>query len=494
MVKLYSKTKIMNKSKIILYSILTILLLGAIYFRTNTATIYANMANFHYKHNNISKSQIYYEKSFAHGNIDTDTRLFYVNSIINSPLTLSSQEKLVRIAEDKLQDRASYKAKEFLYNLKREIHNQYPLNYVKQATYNQQIVHWGKFPVTYTFLNPEVAPAEYVEEINQAFSMWERVGIPFTRTSGKADITVDFLNTKTDDIENGKKYVVAYTVPNISTTKLLGMNIHFYIQSPDGNFFSNNQIYNTALHEIFHALGFMGHSFEPDNIMYLAKDRENIINDTRVNLTEADISTLKLLYKIKPDITNDNKLKSEYVPYLVLGDEEEINISKVREAKNYIYNAPALPSGYIDMAESLVAQKKYSEAIKNLEKALRLADNDEIRYIVYYDLAVAYNYINHPEMAYDYITRAENIKSDEELHFLKAEVLLKINKAEAIKEYEYLTGVSPQNIEYAVRYANIYIKNKNYLKARKILKHLIKNNPNAKKDERLSPYKILLFL
>ena len=134
------------------------------------------------------------------------------------------------------------------------------------------------------------------------------------------------------------------------------------------------------------------------------------------------------------------------------------------------------------------------KAIKNLEKALRLADNDEIRYIVYYDLAVAYNYINHPEMAYDYITRAENIKSDEELHFLKAEVLLKINKAEAIKEYEYLTGVSPQNIEYAVRYANIYIKNKNYLKARKILKHLIKNNPNAKKDERLSPYKILLFL
>ena len=143
----------MNKTKIILYSILTVLLLGAMYFRANNASIYAGLGNYYYKHNNISKSQMYYEKSFAHGNIDTDAREFYVNSIINSPLTLSSQEKLVKIAEDKLQDRASYQAKEFLYNLKREIHNQYPLNYVKQAPYNQQIVHWGRSPVTYMFLN-----------------------------------------------------------------------------------------------------------------------------------------------------------------------------------------------------------------------------------------------------------------------------------------------------------------------------------------------------
>lgn len=483
----------MNKPKIIFYSILTVLLLGAMYFRANTASIYAGLGNYYYKHNNISKSQMYYEKSFAHGNVDTDAREFYVNSIINSPLTLSSQEKLVRIAEDKLQDRASYQAKEFLYNLKREIHNKYPLNYVKQAPYNQQIVHWGRFPVTYMFLNTEMAPQEYVEEIKQAFSMWERVGIPFVRTSGKADIIVDFQNAKTDDVEYGRKYVVAYTVPNISAAKLLGMNIHFYLQTPDGKFFTKNQIYNTALHEIFHALGFMGHSFEPDNIMYLSKDSESFNNDMRAELTEADISTLKLLYKIKPDITNDNKLKGDYVPYLVLGDDEEINISKAREAKNYIYNAPTLPSGYIDMAESLVAQKKYPDAIRNLEKALRLADNDEIRYVVYYNLAVAYNYIGHQEMAYDYITRAESIKSDEELHFLKAEVLLKINKADAIVEYEYLTNIAPQNVEYAIRYANIYIKDRNYLKARRILKHLVKNNPDVKKDRRLNPYRILLF-
>ena len=96
-------------------------------------------------------------------------------------------------------------------------------------------------------------------------------------------------------------------------------------------------------------------------------------------------------------------------------------------------------------------------------------------------------------MAYDYITRAESIKSDEELHFLKAEVLLKTNKADAITEYEYLTNLAPQNVEYAVRYANIYIKDRNYLKARKILKHLVKNNPDAKKDRRLNPYRILLF-
>lgn len=67
--------------------------------------------------------------------------------------------------------------------------------------------------------------------------------------------------------------------------------------------------------------------------MYLAKDNNAIANDTRESLTEADTSTLQLLYKIKPDVTNSAELKSEYVPYLVLGDDEELNSSKAREAK-----------------------------------------------------------------------------------------------------------------------------------------------------------------
>ncbi len=484
----------MTKSRIVLYSFLTVFLLLALYFYKNAAFVYSQLGNFYYKKNNIEQAQKYYEKSFSLGNTDSSVREIYVNSLINSPLSMGSQAKLVAVAEDKIQDEASIKAKYFLYDLKREIHNQYPENYIKQAPYNQQIVRWNRFPITYAYKNKSELVKDYIIEINKAFDEWEKTGIVlFEEVSGNADIVINFKDNKGKNMEYGRKYVIAYTVPVINSLDLQKMDVIFYLKDPDGNNFSRNQIYNTALHEIFHALGFMGHSFEPENIMYLAKDNNSLINDTRATLTDADISTLKLLYKIKPDISNKGKLKSEYLPYLLLGDDEEINVSKAKEAKNYIYHAPTLPSGYIDLAESLVANKRYPEAIRNLEKALRLADTYEMRRIVYYNLAVTYYYIAHKEMALDYIEKAAEIKDGEDLHFLRAEVLLNTDKENAIKEYEYLIKTYPSNADYTVRLANIYIQEHHYLKARKILKNYLKQNPNMKNDSKFASYGLLLF-
>ncbi len=481
-------------SSVVVYSLLGILVIISFYFHNNADYIYAQIGNWYYKHNEISKAQHFYEKSFLLGNNDSSTREIYVNSIINSPLSLDAQTKLAALAEDKIQDNASLKAKEFLYSLKREIHRQYPDNYIKQAPFNQKVIRWNKFPITYTFKNSQNVPEEYIEEINKAFTEWEKAGVVlFTRTENNADITVNFKNNKNENMEYGRKYVVAYTVPVVVNSTLKGMDINFYIQDPEGGTFTPNQIYNTALHEIFHALGFMGHSFNPDNIMYLAKDNNSLINDKRAVLNDADISTLKLLYKIMPDITNSDDLGSEYISYLVLGNDEEVNISKAREAKNYIYHAPTLPSGYIDLAESLVAEKRYPEAIKNLEKALSLADTDEMKYIVYYNLAIAYYYINHTSMALEYLDNAAKIRDSEELHLLKAEILLPVNKKEAVKEYNNLIKSHPDNQDYVIRLANLHIQDKNYLKARKVLKRYLKRNPKERSNKRFAPYRILIF-
>ena len=418
-----------------------------------------------------------------------------MNSIINSPLTIDSQIKLVNIAEGNITDNAANKAKYFLYDLKREIHRKYPLNYIKQAPYNQKIVHWNHLPITYTFKHTARVPKEYLEEIRNAFNEWEKSGpVMFNETNSKngADIIIDFQTNKAEDIDYGKKYVVAYTTPQINSNILENMYIKFYIQDPDGNMFTKNQIYNTALHEIFHALGFMGHSYNSDNIMYLSKTSQTILNDSRLELTEADIMTLTLLYKIKPDITNEGDLESEYIPYLVLGDDAEVNYTQASEAKHYIYQAPTLPGGYIDLAESFVAQKEYAKAVRALEKALMLADTDDIKYIIYYNLAVSYYYINHMEMAADYINKAQAIKDSEELHLLLAEVYLKTDTKKAAKEYTYLTSLSPSNIDYAISLANIHIKNKEYFKARRVLKNYLKNNPAEKNNNKLSNYKFLM--
>lgn len=483
----------MNKFRIVFYAILLMVLAGAIYFRTNTDVIYAKLGDYYFAHNNVAKAQKFYEKSFDLGNTDAELREVYVNSIINSPLTVDAQEKLVKIAEDSVIDSASVKAKYFLYDLRREIHRNYPLNYIRQAPYNQKIVRWNKLPITYCFVNEESVQKEYVDEIQKAFATWEKLTpIMFAQTNDKkANILVEFQQNKPENLEYGRKYVVAYTTPEINLNKLEKMEIKFFTQTPDGNAFTPKQIYNTALHEIFHALGFMGHSYDSGNIMYLAKDNKSLVDDSRLELTEADISTLKLLYSIKPDITNAGDISAKYVPYLVLGDDEDINFSKAKEAKHYIRQAPTLPGGYIDLAESLVAQRKFPEAIKALEKALSLADTDEVRYIIYYNLAVSYYYIDNTEMSLEYLDKAREIKESEELHFLRAEVYVKTDVNKAVEEYKYLISVNPDNADYVIKLANIYVKRYDYLDARKIIKSYLKKHPAEK--EKFSAYGMLLY-
>ena len=471
-----------------------LIFITSICFFSNTDRFYIGLGNIFYKYN-IKKAQKFYEMSFALGNKNTNARDIYVTSLITSFPNIEEQEKLVKFAEGKVQDKAAIKAKQYLYDIKREIHSQYPNNYIQQAPFNQQIVHWSNFPITYSFSKESVdVPEIYIDEINKAFSQWEKDGnIKFSEISEKSNIVIHFIHNRNINMEYGRKYVIAYTIPDISGNILQCMHINFYINNPEGGYFTRSQIYNTALHEIFHALGFMGHSLEQGNIMYLSKDNYRYMNSMRAELSAADINTLKLLYNTKPDITNHGNINVKYLPYLVIGNDKERNFSKVKEAKRYISHAPTLPSGYIDLAESLVAQKRYPEAIKNLDKALELSDTSEMQYIVYYNLAITYNLINHKEMAIDYVTKAMAIKNTAELHELKAEILKNYNNNLAKNEYKYLIQTSPENPKYIIKLANLYIKECDYLAARKVLKSFLQKHPEFKKDKRFSSYGILIF-
>ena len=80
------------------------------------------------------------------------------------------------------------------------------------------------------------------------------------------------------------------------------------------------------------------------------------------------------------------------------------------------------------------------------------------------------------------------------MNALSAEIYLKQdNITDAIKEYIKLTSINPNNIDYVINFANIYIKKHDYLNSRKVLKNFVKNNPEQKTNTRLKPYKILLF-
>ena len=481
-----------------LSAIISIFVVIMYFALSNQKALFAYKAYNCFKNNNIKCAQKNYEKAFELGYVNEKARNIYVNSIINSPFDIEAQNKIINFLSYEVEDSAKNKLDFFLHDLKQEIHKNYPQNYIKQTTYNQKILRWGSLPITYNIIADSEIPNYIKNEIEKAFFEWERAteGLILFKNDIKNSNIVFKLEKENPAQNNNKKYIAAFTTPEINGQKLEKMEIKIYITNPLGEMLTENQIFNTALHEIGHALGFMGHSTDKNNIMYMTKDTIASSEDSRDSLTEGDINTIKLLYKIKPDITNSNDIVAEYRSEFVLGSTEEINRAKITEAKNYIKNAPSIVTGYIDLAETFSANKEYSKAIKTLEQAARITDSDELSEIVYYNLALMYYHIDHMDLAKDYIYKSIEIKQTEEKSFLLAEILNKNGEfSEAEKEYKYLIRKKPDNIEYTIALTNLYITNKKYLKARKTLAYFIKRNPSEKNNPRFKPYGILqLFL
>ena len=460
----------------------------------NLDKIFALRADYYLNKNDIKNAQNFYERAFSLGFSEEAQREAYVNSIINSPLTTESQEKLVKFLENPIEDSAKLKVKYFLYDLKREIHRKYPYNYITNAVHNQRVMRWNSMPVKYSFVKNGDVPRYFVREIENAFTELEQVTenqILFEENDESPNIIIKLepYNPVEDKLQ---KYVVAYTTPITNLNKLKNMEVVFYLRDAQGEYFSQNQVYNTALHEIIHALGFMGHSSDKNNIMYLTKDSASLVDDEREKLSEADINTLKLLYKIKPQITNTEIGQSEYIPYLVFGTEQEVNNEKISEALIYIRKAPNLPAGYIDLAEGYVQAKDYNKAIKSLKKALYLADTEDIKGMIYFNLAVTHYYSNYLEQAQKYLEKSIQISDSEEKQYFLCEINLKNNdKQSAIIGYKNLINKNPQNIEYVIALANVYVLDKDYVEAREILHNFIKHNPKEKNNPRLKSYGIL---
>ncbi len=484
----------MKKTYLMFLSVLCFILGGIAWFNYHSEIVFAILAEYNYNRNNINIAIQQYEKAFDGGYKNSKARMSYVNLIINSPLNSEAQARLIKFINLSEDDAAKYKAELFLSDLRSEIHRKYPDNYISQTTYNQKLIRWSHNPVTYNFYNAQKAPEYFKEEINNAFSVWEANSddkIIFKQVSNNPDIVIRF-NTKKTYAEDTEKYIVALTKPIIQADVLKNMVIDFFVTTPDGEYFTKNQVYNTALHEIGHALGIMGHSDSIKSIMYMSSDSVTLTNDLRKELTIKDLNTLKLLYSTKPEITDKNIEDYEYTSSLVIGKTENIANAKIREAKNYIKNAPNLPQGYIDLADVYVSQGEYSKAVDALNKALTLADSDEILSMIYYNLAVSYYFMSDFAQAKSFLGMSGGMQNSESAKQLLAEIYSKSSATtEAIAMYEDLIIKHPSNIEYVIALTNIYVRDKRYLKAREVLKEFITKNPSERNNPKLSPYGIV---
>lgn len=485
-----------NKSSWIVASILAIILFGIIYYNNHQDIFYVKKAHKCFKNNNVACLQSNLEKAFALGFREKTEREMFLNSIITAPLDINAQEKLLKFKNLGIDDSSTLRAEYFIHDMRREINNKFPVNYIMQAVLNNKIVRWGQNLITYKIENIDKnLPEYYEEEIENAFLDWSKAlgfELTFERVENNPNILIKFNEHNPADDEY-KRYIVAYTTPNIVGNNLKNMDLIFYTKAPNDKFYTKNQVYNTALHEIAHALGVMGHSNNKDNIMYLTKDVSENFDEARAELTSADINTVKLLYKLMPDITNDfNEVNAKYLPFLVLGDSEDVTNAKIREAKLYIKRAPNLPNGYMDLAEAYVGINEYSKAAKYLDKALFVADNNTIREMIFYNLAVCNYYAENYILAEDFIQKALELKKADNSKFLLGRTYLQLGQYDKAEEiFKHLVEKSPKNIDFAISLINIYLKDKKYLKARKVLKNFVNQNPDERFNPRLDSYGFL---
>lgn len=421
----------MNKDKIITILVCAFFILFAVFLKATPVCFYYQGKSALDKKDYI-KAHKCLKNAYNFDKKNKDYRYYYVQSLLRLSPTVTVQKEMFNIAssddKDSAQTVAEAKIAEWRNNILSNIGN----NYIEQAPSDKGIVRWSieKFPLKIALVNQSNVeiPEYYNNEVYRAFSQWEVssqiLKFSSTNDANDADILVKFENLPNDVCDgNGCKYVVGFTTPSIKNNILKKMTITLYTKDPNGNYFSDKELYNTILHEAGHALGIMGHSYSSDDLMYMATEGSNFYTPYRSSfqyLSSQDINTIKLLYKLVPAITNSEKVNTKGLVYapIVLGTSKEISLRKLKDAQNYVKSAPDIPGGYVDLGVAYAELNKTHEAVKALQKALTLSKSDSDKYISYFNIAVVFVNSGDTKNALEYALKAQSISNNDEINEL----------------------------------------------------------------------------
>lgn len=381
---------------------------------------------------------------------DKDIRFYYVKTLTKFKSNIKIQKAIYKFSESIQNDSAKLLAGTKVYDWKYNIYRAYGENYIEHVSYDNKILRWdiNTFPLKVYIenTNRKNLPNYYMSEIRRCFSNWQHASgfITFTYVQNpkNADIILKFNGADNSNCnKNGCKYVVAYTNPIVKGSRLKQMIITVYERDPYGKLLSTKELHNTVLHEIGHALGIMGHSNNPADLMYMSTNQDRIEAPGSKNFaffTPNDISTLKLLYKLLPDITNVPISQIDTTgllyPPILIGDDYTVKMRKLVDAQKYVKKAPNISGGYIDLGIAFAELGKIEEAKKSFNKALALAATENEKALAYYNLAVVSMSNKKYKDAIKYAEISKTIMPSEEINDL-------IN---SIRQYLSLSMYNPQ--------------------------------------------------
>ena len=409
-----------------------------IWFRSPVGSdYYMNKGLADYNAKNYSQAVDSFEKSLASNSVNARSELYLVKSLSKLKPSYTVQKKLYKISKSSVNPASKELAKYAVSQIKKELLSNFSDNYIYNAMQGKEIIRWDikSFPLKVYFENIDEVPAYYKENIFKAMEQWyKRTGfIKYEQTKDKniAQIYVVFRDINTFECPPNKecKYTIAYTEPVIDTNNVLKKyNFTFYKTNPKGDHYTRMQVYNTALHELGHTLGIMGHSDNPNDVMYENNDRASDIysayrSDSQY-LSMRDLRTVALLYSLAPSISDVKNLSPEsfFYPPLVLGEDEEIFIKKIHELEKYIKKYPHFASGYINIASVYAEMGDKEKGLSNLKKAESLASSDDEKYMTYYNRSVIYFNSQDYDLAKEAALKAQGVKNTPEIQSIISEI------------------------------------------------------------------------
>lgn len=226
---------------------------------------------------------------------------------------------------------------------------------------------WASFP-----LNVYIEQSPHKDAVLKAFSQWQDksqklVSFNFINSSEKADISIDFKN-KLESTSTKESFIAGYTVPTYKGIHISKAAIHLLTIDPESQKeFGDDFIFATTLHELGHALGFIGHSPNENDVMAAATVTP------KMELTSRDINTLNVFYRANKET-------------LLARNNGQTDL-KLQQARDYIAKMPNKSVGWLNMGDIYYARKMYSDAIKSYKQAVEIEPDKASSYN---SLGVAY--------------------------------------------------------------------------------------------------------
>ena len=401
----------------------------------------------YYKNARYQEAYDHMKKALIFHKNKTDYRYYYVLSLAKLKPTYDVQKEMFEFANDDKKDSAHLAAGIQVNVWRNNLIQRYGSNYIERAPLDSNIIRWNPktFPLKVYISAKDNGnyPDYYSSEVVKAFSRWTAasgfISFKIIDTEPAAQIIVNYENSPSTSCEaNNCKYVVAHTDPVIKGGLLKKMVITIYDRDANGSFFSDKELYSTVLHEIGHALGIMGHSYSTDDLMYMSNQTNADSNRLFIKHRSAfqyislkDISTLRMLYNMAPDISNtpisEFNIKSLIYSPIVLGTAKQMGSQKLKEAQIYVEQAPNIPGGYIDMAIAYDELGQFDKALEAFQKAYNLAKDKNDKFIIMYNISAMYLNNNNPESALEYAKQAQQIDDNDDIQELLSNIDHAIN-------------------------------------------------------------------